>query len=328
MNMSLYPFLFEPIFEGTGSECLLGDFFQPANLSAAPSDCSTCWQLVDSESRQSCVSNGTMAGTTIRELVRLDSRGIVGSDHAPDVPFPLCFRVLEAVRQGPLCVYPEQDLVQGEKTYRRNHQFWYSLAHGGKADVAVGIPRTSTRLRVLQSVNTSALREHVSLFNPAHGDAFIVPSGCLHAVGAGSLLWQVREHADRPISFSGWGPADAVPEEETEVAISVTNFLDRQLKRIVREARPQAQTRRVPLLRLCPQFTVDQIQLCDHFVDRTDRSTFHIIAVMEGEVKIESVSGVEQVRQGQLACIPAALGEYRLVNSDVPANVLRVSRRR
>ncbi len=326
MEVPLYPLLFTSIREEPGVADLLSAYLGATERVDVEGN-QVCWQLVDSDGRRSVVKNGPFAGESMGDLVRKHAAEIVGRRHGAGEAFPLCFRIAESTAQGPLCVYPEGARSVAGGKCRRNQQFWYSLASTSEAEVAVGILPAATRLHISRRVNTLALRELLSIFHPVQGDAFFVPSGCLHAAGPGNLLWQVMEHPGAPLRFSGWGPADAVPAEETAAAASAVNFPDRQLKRIAREARPSARTRKIPLLRMCPQFVVEQLRICDHFVDRTDGSSFHVLTVMDGSVCIDSPVGDGRLKRGELVCVPAAFGEYGLHTDGSPAHVLRVLKR-
>jgi mannose-6-phosphate isomerase class I len=101
-------------------------------------------------------------------------------------------------------------------------------------------------------------------------------------------------------------------------------FQDRQVRRISRDASSIQHTRRVPLLRHCPSFEVEEIRLYDHLYDGTSGASFHVLSVTEGTVRLESDSGTEQVAAGSVVVIPAAMGDYRLYAEGAPARLLRV----
>jgi len=100
----------------------------------------------------------------------------------------------------------------------------------------------------------------------------------------------------------------------------------RQNPRISRESGTATHTRRIPLTPHCPYFSVEEVRLYDHIFLRTTGDSFHLLALQRGEVTVEWGNEALPLRPGQLCCVPACLGEYKVVTRNGPAEFLKVTR--
>jgi mannose-6-phosphate isomerase len=212
----------------------------------------------------------------------------------------------------------------GDETYLPNHRFWLSLAATPQAEIIVGIEQSTTRVDFTQSLETPDLRGLLQCYPPLPHDSFFAPSGRVFSIGEGNLVWELRQHAGEALPVSTWGQGTPPPEEQVAAGLRSIYFQDRQVRRISRDASSIQHTRRVPLLRHCPSFEVEEIRLYDHLYDGTTGASFHALSVTEGAVRLESKDGTEQVAAGSMVVIPAAMGDYRLYAEDGPARLLRV----
>jgi len=325
MSVPLYPLRFHPVYEQQGTVGgLLAEYLAGDPDRALPDSTTASWELVDAPGKTSIVATGPLAGQSLAELVARSPREIVGRRHRPGQPFPLCVRLADIAEPEPLAVCPEYPVRLGSETYRPNHRFWVALAAGEQAEINVGISQNATRMDIVHSLDTLDLGTLLQSYSPLPHDAFFAPSGRVFSVGPGNLVWELREHPGPPLPISHWGRGEPPPEDLVAAGLRSVYFQDRQVSRISRDASVISQTRRIPLLPHCPSFGVEEIRLFDHLYDRTNGGTFHLLAVVEGQARLECGKRSETIPCGSLACLPAALGDYRLYAEGGPARVLRV----
>lgn len=327
MRVPLYPLRFAPVYEQRGAVGgLLADYLKDDPKRALPPDTTASWELVDAPELASVVANGPLAGKKFSELVAHAPREIVGRRHPQGKPFPLCVRLADINTPEPLSICPEAPVRLGDEVYRPNHRFWLSLGATEAAEINVGISQTATRVDFIHSLESLDLRNLLQCYTPLPHDAFFAPSGRVFSIGPGNLVLELCEHPGPALPVSHWGQSEPPPPELVEAALRSVYFQDRQVRRISRDASSISQTRKVPLLPHCPSFSVEEIRLYDHLYDRTAGGSFHLLAVVEGSVRLESGTHVEHIPSGSLACLPAAMGDYRLYADPAPARVLRVTR--
>lgn len=326
MSTPLYPLKFAPVLEQTewgGS--LLGEYRQgDAAQAPIPPRTGISWELVDSGAMSSVVSNGPLAGQSLGELVAAHPERIAGRRHRAGQPFPVYIRILDVAQSLPLMVHPASSV--GGATFQAEpcSKFWFSLAAEPDASVIVGIGARVTRLQVVDRLDTPGLETLLQVFPGHHGDAFYIPNQRVHSIGGGNLVWEVGNRVAVPLRVSGWGGGEPVDTAEQQEALRCIYFQDRQLGRISRDAGGITRTRKVPLVHHCPQFVVDEIRLCDHLFDHTRGISFHVLAMVSGAAEVHSDAGVETLVQGELACLPAGLGAYRVYVKGKTCRLLRV----
>ncbi|MFW6414270.1 MAG: hypothetical protein ACOCZS_03105 [Verrucomicrobiota bacterium] len=324
MAATWYPIKFDILIE---EKEWAGEQIEKTNFDFATGqagDIGIYWQLVDQGDLQSQVINGPMAGSTLRQLVNDFPRELVGQKHPPDRPFPLCCRILDVGKEQPLRVHPPGQAGGYSGSPDTNAKFWHVLAADEKARVTAGIAQRVTGQQLISSINKPALRDLTRAFTARGGDSFLIPPGIIHAVGAGTLVWELKQHTNDGFSLNSGTTGEQVTKEEQEKALNSILLESRHNPRISREASGFTHTRRIPLTPHCPYFLVDEIRLFDHIILRTRGDTFHLLFVRQGHVDVFFKGTSTRVESGELCCIPATLGEYKILQVDEPAEILRV----
>ena len=326
MRFPIYPLRFVPAYEQRGEAMgLLAGYLADDASRNLPPGSTGSWELLDAPDASTVVANGPLRGETFSELVRRGPREIVGRRHPHGRPFPICVRLAESAADEPLLVCPESPVRVGDQCYLPNHRFWVSLAATKGSEIAVSIEHSTTRVDFTQYMESPNLRQLLQCYSPLRFDAFFAPSGRVFSVGGGNLVWELRQHAGPALVASRWGRGEPPSREEAAAALQAIYFQDRQVRRISRDASVTQHTRRIPLLRHCPSYAVEEIRLHDHLFDGTNGSTYHLLAVAEGAVRLESDADTELVHTGSLVLIPAAMGDYRLYAESTQARILRVA---
>jgi mannose-6-phosphate isomerase len=289
-----------------------------------PPGTTVSWELIDSPDAASRIANGELAGRSLSELVAQTPTQLIGNRHRPGRPFPFCIRLVEATTDQPLAVHPDGDVDVDGVRYTRNNKFWYALAHKPRARIIAGITHTATRMRILQRLDTPELDELLQSFETQDYDAFFAPNGRVHCLGRGNLVWELQQRPAPPLRISAWTPHETIPEDERESGLRAVYFQDRQLPRITGDASPLTHTRRIPILPHCPSFMVEEIRLYDHLFDRTSPASFHLVAQIDGRTRVEADTASIMLERGEVALLPAGLGDYRMYADSGQARLLRV----
>ena len=324
MSEPLYPLTFEPAYAGgPAAGSLLAEYLGKTRPPPPPvTMCS--WELAGAGSTASVIAEGPCAGMSLAELVQRRPHEIVGSRHSAREPFPITVRLLDIGQRQPLTVHPEQARTEGELEAGPRTLFWFSLRAASGSRISAGIAEGVTRQQIMKRLDSPDLTKLLQTYRPRPGDAFFLPSRRAHSLGAGNLVWEICHGSGKALRLSNWGAAPPVPEHEQKLALDAVWFGDRQTGRVSRESGKVSRTRKIPLVRFCPQFLVDEIRLLDQIFDRTDGRSFHLLAAVDGCMEIHTDTWTGVLQPGAVACIPAALGHYGMRVADQPASLLRV----
>ena len=319
----LYPYKFKPILVeriwGGTALAQYGKVIPPGRRIGES------WEISDRPDAQSVVANGPAAGQTLRQLIqtlgydavvgRVTARGTAASATENTRRFPLLIKLLDARERLSLQVHPPATLAAllgGEpKT-----EMWYILDAAADARLIAGLRHGVTRRQFEDAIRQggAAFQKCFHQF-PVHvGEALFVPSGRLHAIGAGLVIAEIQQNSDTTYRVYDWDRVDdkgqprALHIRESLAAIDFEDF----------EPAP------TPLPIRCADFVVEKLEVSGSITGECNGTSFQILGGITGEVTIKAGNFTEQLRPGEFALLPAALGDYQLTAGS-SAIILRVS---
>jgi mannose-6-phosphate isomerase len=154
------------------------------------------WELVDRADEQSVVAEGPLCGLTLGELWR-DRRQLFGA-RAVGGPrrFPLLIKLLDARDVLSVQVHPPAALaalIGGEpKT-----EAWVVLAADPGSYLLIGLRAETSRAAFEECLrdggDVAGLLHRVEVRS---GDAVLIPSGRVHAIGPGNVILEIQQNSD------------------------------------------------------------------------------------------------------------------------------------
>ena len=221
---TLYPLRFEPIFKSNlwGGERL--PKLLRRELPAGNKDpIGEAWILTDVGDQPSRVTNGTLAGKDLRELIQNFGDSLLGDSKRPGGRFPLLLKFLEARKPLSVQVHPNDDqasLMTGDADAQGKSEAWVILEAEADSNIYSGLKPgvDARRLRHALADNTASNLLHT--FQPAAGDCVFLRSGTVHALGAGLMLFEIQQTSDITYRLYDWGRVDARTGEPRELHVS------------------------------------------------------------------------------------------------------------
>jgi mannose-6-phosphate isomerase len=203
----LYPFLFQPIFQeriwgGRNLETLYHKQLPP-DVKIGES-----WEISDRDEAQSVIQNGPLAGKTLRWLMEHHERELLGEAKSLNGKFPLLVKILDAEEKLSLQVHPpaaKAAALQGEpKT-----EMWYITHARPGAELYVGLKSGVTRNEFENKIKSGEVAECFHRVPVQSGDAMFLPSGRVHAIGAGLVIFEIQQNSDTTYRVFDWNRKDA-----------------------------------------------------------------------------------------------------------------------
>jgi len=199
------PLTFEPIFMervwgGRKLETLYGKQL-PAGKQIGES-----WEIVDRAEGQSIVREGPLAGRSLHDLwVNCRSEIFGGIRDAPR--FPLLVKLLDCREKLSLQVHPPADVADSLGGEPKTEAWFIAHAVPG-AELYLGLRKPITRQRFESVLTSGQAAELVQRLRVKTGDAFLIPSGRMHAVGGGNVIVEVQENSDTTYRIFDWNRVD------------------------------------------------------------------------------------------------------------------------
>jgi mannose-6-phosphate isomerase len=150
------------------------------------------WECYDGNA----VANGAFAGATIGELRARLGTDLMGAAD-PAAPFPLLTKLIDARAALSVQVHPGDAYAQRvEHAPNGKTECWYVLEADPGAEIVLGWNRATTRAEYLERVREASLDDVLRRVPARAGDAFYLPAGTLHAIGAGIVLFETQQTSD------------------------------------------------------------------------------------------------------------------------------------
>lgn len=307
----LYPLIFEPILKERiwGGRNLERLYAKPLPDGKRIGE---SWEITDRPEGVSVIANGSLAGRDLRWLMENHQLALLGSAKASKGRFPLLIKILDAQDVLSLQVHPPArlaDRLGGEpKT-----EMWYIADAAPGADLYAGLRHGVTRDEFERRIRDGTVADCFHHFNVRAGDAMFLPSGRVHAIGAGNVIFEIQQNSDTTYRVFDWNRLDdGGRPRELHVAQSVESidFTDFEpgLIPIQYEGHP------VQLRRLVddPLFWVVERRLPSGTDLEISGGQLQVVAVLSGSVTV--FGGEQQIvlKPGGFCLFPAALERSRI----------------
>ncbi|MBL8763910.1 MAG: class I mannose-6-phosphate isomerase [Phycisphaerae bacterium] len=212
----VYPLVFEPMFfeKVWGGRALerfgkrlppgksIGESWEVADLA------STSVSGAGGGAARSIVSNGALRGRTLHEVIGLWGEALISRSGLTDEGgFPLLIKYLDARENLSVQVHPSPAYAAGRPGAHLKTESWYILDAEPGALLYKGVKRGVTRESFARKVADGNVVEDLIEVAAVPGTVHDLPSGTVHALGAGVVVAEVQTPSDTTFRVFDWGRA-------------------------------------------------------------------------------------------------------------------------
>ena len=308
----LYPLTFRPIFKERvwGGRNLEKIYLKPLPPGKVIGE---SWEISDRPGDASVVANGPLAGKDLRWLMENHAAELLGEARPQGRHFPLLIKLLDAQDNLSLQVHPPAALAPklgGEpKT-----EMWYFAQTTPEAQVYAGLKRGVTRAEFEKKILTGEVGQCFHRLAVRPGDALFLPSGRVHAIGAGSVIFEIQQNSDTTYRVFDWNRTglDGKPRElHITDSIASIDFADFEPQ--LAAARPASGANHTTRTLVDdPLFKVSEISLRRGDYQLPQQLRPQIIGVVKGDLTVKAGDNSLNLRAGEFCLIPAVLRTARL----------------
>ena len=309
--MDPYPLRFAPIYKEKvwGGRRIASVYTRPLPPGARVGE---SWEIADHGEDVSRVSEGPLAGRSLRELVAEESGCILGHALAERHfdRFPLLFKLLDASGNLSIQVHPPDGYAAGhERGEWGKTELWYVASADEGAEVLCGLRAAVGREEFVRALAEARVDGCLRRIRVRTGDALIVPAGMVHAVCAGVLMIEIEENSDVTYRLFDWGRQGR--PLHVEKALEVIDFGDRP-DPLIRPRWEEGDGFRTTLLARCRYFVATASEVRGRMRARCAGERFRVLSVASGSGSLRhgGPGGVVALRGGDHLLLPAALGDY------------------
>ena len=308
----LYPLTFHPIFkERVWGGRNLARLYQKPLPTVQP--IGESWEITDRPEGVSVIANGPLAGRDLHWLMEHRAKELLGPAAGQIGRFPLLVKILDAQDTLSLQVHPPANAAQqlgGEpKT-----ELWYIAEAAPTAELFVGLRRGVTRDEFQRRIADGSVAECVHRVHVKTGDVMFLPSGRLHALGAGIVLFEIQQNSDTTYRVFDWNRVglDGKPRElHVERSLASINFDDFE-PALIQSKYSRNPTIKVRYLINDPLFRVDacQVKRGQRFYLRSQ--SLQILGLVRGRLLVQHAEHEVRLKAGEFVLLPASLERVRL----------------
>lgn len=264
------------------------------------------WELVDRPEACSEVLSGpdlkpkkTKTPLNLHQLWQKKRTEIFGT-RSPDAPhFPILIKLLDCQDNLSVQVHPSANRSGEPKT-----EMWYFLETTPEARIYAGLKKGVTREKFEQAIGTPELPKLLHELKPQQSDVMFLPSGRVHAVGAGNVILEIQQNSDTTYRVDDWGRVDdkGKPRElHRKEALASIRFNDYE----PHFAQPHGER-----VIMCPFFSVQRAYIYpgEYRVWTGDKTSFQYHFLAQGELKIDD----QTYKRGESWFVPASTESYTL----------------
>ena len=318
--MSLYPLKFKPrfvekIWGGRKIETVLGKALPPRK------QIGESWEIYDfppgvcndgDEWVSAPVANGPLAERTLHSLVEEFDRDLLGDVKpvGPHRQFPILIKFLDAREDLSVQVHPDESYAAAHAGAHLKTEAWYVVENDPGSRIYKGLRPGATRDGFRKSIEQGTCEAMLAAVPVKEGQCFFLPSGTVHALGAGILVAEVQTPSDTTFRVYDFN--------RLENGKPRTLHVDQALQCIDFSGAPEpAQPRKhvagffTTVTQLCtsPYFKIEKVRFTEGVEEPVPYDEPVVWMMLEGEasVRVDGVKEPTHLKRGETVLLPAKM---------------------
>ena len=308
----LYPLTFQPIFKervwgGRNLERLYHKHLPPDR------PIGESWEMTDRAEGVSVIANGQLAGKSLRWLMENHRQDILGASAAPTGPFPVLIKILDAQETLSVQVHPPASIA-AQLGGEPKTEMWFITDATPQAELFAGLKSGITRDEFEQRITNGTVAEALHRVPVKAGDVMFLPSGRLHAIGAGNVLFEIQQNSDTTYRVFDWNRVglDGKPRElHVPQSLASINFDDVE-PGLVASKYSRNEVFAVRYIIDDPLFRVDACQVKRGKRFYLSSESMQILGVIRGQLAVGQSEHQLLLKPGDFCLLPACLGRIPL----------------
>jgi len=304
--MELYPLKFNPIMKDRlwGGDKLKSLFNKPSETKTTGES----WELSTVKDDISVVSNGSLKGISLQELINQQPKALLGNSTVNRFgkEFPILIKFIDAKQDLSIQLHPNDKLAKKRHNSFGKTEMWYIMDADPSANLIVGFNKDVEKEEYKASLENNSLLDLLNYEAVKEGDTFFINTGKIHAIGAGVLLAEIQQTSDvtyRVFDFNRKDKNGNLRELHTDLALDAIDYSKKDDFRVAYDNKKNSVNTMVD----CPYFKTNIIDLDKDFSqDITERDSFTIYMCVLGSATIQNDFGSASIEKGETVLISAS----------------------
>ena len=273
------------------------------------------WEISAVPGHESVVAEGPLAGIDIVELMRRYGADFIGTEPAARFgcdTFPLLIKFIDAQRDLSVQVHPGDALAAERHASPGKTEMWYIVDARPGSRIYSGLQAPLTREEYPRCAADGSIMQRIGVHEAQAGQFYFIPAGTLHAIGAGTLVAEVRQTSDITYRVYDYGRVDVDGRPRQLHTAQAAEAIDYRFPNPV-EPTAKCFTCNTPGVVNCRYFNVDYVAGGEVAVGG-DPASFTVLMAVGGDAEITGADGARtRVRRGTTAMLAAAAPVHKVM---------------
>lgn len=302
--MNIYPIKFEPILQ---EKIWGGSKLQSVLNKKCTSDTTgESWEISGVEGNISQVANGDYKGESLVSLLENHTSEFVGAANYERFgnEFPLLIKFLDAKTNLSVQVHPDDEMAQRDHNSYGKTEMWYIMDHEEEAEIILGLKDKNANTEILRDVTGDNVYDVFNKEKVTRGDAYFIPAGKIHAIGAGVLAAEIQQTSDITYRVYDWDRTDKEGQKRDlhlDQSVAATKEFTEECKKECKVEDNVSQN-----VVACDYFTTNSFNVNSTFQRSfTNLDSFVILMCVEGTASVTVNDKTEIISMGETILLPA-----------------------
>lgn len=299
----MYPIRFESIYH---EKIWGGRDFEIFRSNLPAGNIGESWDIACHRNGTGIVANGKLKGKSFEEIILEFGHALVGKKVSTE-KFPIMVKLINSKEKLSVQVHPGDEYAKEVENEFGKTEAWYVIEAEPGAKIIIGT-KNCNKETFARAVKEGKVEEYLNVVDVKKGDAFLINSGLVHAIGKGLIIAEIQENSDVTYRVYDYGR----PRElQVEKSLAVMDF-NLQAKNL--SSKEIINFEGFSKVDLCENqyFGLQKIIIKNQWQDYSSKEAFFILTCVDGTGVIESSGFLEKIKIGDSYLIPATLGQYKL----------------
>lgn len=224
--------------------------------------------------------------------------------------FPLLIKFIDAKDNLSIQVHPDDEYAMTHEGEYGKTEMWYIMDADEGSYLYYGFNRNITKEEYEKRIADNTLLEVLNKVEVKKGDVFFIPSGTVHAIGAGILICEIQQNSNTTYRVYDYdrrdvngNPRQLHIKQATEVSC---------LEKSPEQSMPKAVSDGIKELARCKYFTVSKIDVNGEKTISAEDGSFRSLIFLSGCGTLTVGDEVIEAKKGDSIFVPAQNTEYKI----------------
>ena len=318
-----YPISFKPILK----ECIWGGekLITVFKKESSEKNIGESWEISGVKGDVSEVANGPLQGRSLKDLIKEFKGDFIGHKNYSlfGDNFPILIKYIDAKTPLSIQVHPHNELAKQRHNSFGKNEMWYIMESDENSELIVGFNKKVNQEEYIDALNNNNILDILNVEKISKGDTYYIPTGRVHAIGAGVVLAEIQQTSDVTYRIYDYNRVDAKTglerELHTDLALDAIDYNVHDSYKTQYSLKENESSKLV----YSPYFKTNIIKLKGAIKkDYSTLDSFVIYMCVEGHTEIKQKDTTYQLKLGATVLLPACIKNVELVSDD--AKILEV----